>query len=120
MATDNNTISTLNGMFREVYADRLEDLIPDTTSIFNTIVPPSAGSDGVNLISTPSGTNWVPSAWVDAAYRTPVIMGMEQGFSYPDTVEFSVSDDGQWVPSSIVEFDPFEGSFWNEKEIWEE
>lgn len=32
-----NTISTLNGMFQEVYADKIENLIPDGVKLFNMI-----------------------------------------------------------------------------------
>lgn len=36
MATANN-IQTLNGLFKEVYADKLEHLIPEGVKVYNLI-----------------------------------------------------------------------------------
>ena len=39
-----NTIQTLNGLFKEVYSDNLENLIPDGVKLLNSI--PFAKRDG--------------------------------------------------------------------------
>lgn len=51
------TATNLSGIFREVYTDRLADMIPRSSSIFNT---------STNSIS----------------YNTPVRLGFEHGFTY--------------------------------------
>ena len=33
----NNNLTTLNGLFKEVYADKLENLIPDGVKLLNMI-----------------------------------------------------------------------------------
>jgi hypothetical protein len=33
----NNNLTTLNGLFKEVYASRLEHLVPEGTKFYNTI-----------------------------------------------------------------------------------
>jgi hypothetical protein len=35
--TPNNSVGTLNGMFKETYADKLKELIPDGVKILNKI-----------------------------------------------------------------------------------
>jgi hypothetical protein len=37
MAGPNNNLVTLNGLFKEVYADKLENLIPDGVKLLNMI-----------------------------------------------------------------------------------
>ena len=32
-----NTVSTLNGLFKEIYADKLENLIPDGVKLMSSI-----------------------------------------------------------------------------------
>ena len=32
-----NTVATLNGLFKEVYADKIKDLIPDGVKLMNRI-----------------------------------------------------------------------------------
>ena len=33
----NNTVDTLNGLFKQVYADRIRNLIPDGVKLYNLI-----------------------------------------------------------------------------------
>lgn len=35
--TPNNSVGTLNGLFKETYADKLKELIPDGVKILNKI-----------------------------------------------------------------------------------
>ena len=35
--TQNNTVASLNGMFKEIYADKLENLIPDGVKLMSSI-----------------------------------------------------------------------------------
>lgn len=35
--TPNNSVGTLNGLFKETYADKLQELIPDGVKILNKI-----------------------------------------------------------------------------------
>lgn len=64
-----NTLDTLNGLFKEVYAKDLEDLIPD----------------GVKLL------NRIPFAKKDASlgnfYHQPVVLGMEHGVTFAGSGE---------------------------------
>jgi hypothetical protein len=62
-----NTVSQLNGLFKEVYGDKLKDLVPDGVMLYNMI--PFVGKDKAtgNL------------------YHQPVILGQEHGFSYGGT-----------------------------------
>jgi hypothetical protein len=69
MATVNSIVQTLNGMFKETYADKLVDLRPDGVYILNTIKFLSKDKQPGNL------------------YHQPVILGMEHG------VTFAASDD---------------------------
>lgn len=64
-----NTLSTLNGMFKEAYADKLGELIPDGVKLLNRIKFMSKDKQPGNL------------------YHQPVILGMEHG------VTFASSDD---------------------------
>lgn len=37
MAQSANNVTTLNGLFKEVYSDRIKDLVPDGVSLYNDI-----------------------------------------------------------------------------------
>ncbi len=63
------TVGTLNGMFKETYADKLGELIPDGVKLMNRIKFMSKDKQPGNL------------------YHQPVILGMEHG------VTFASSDD---------------------------
>jgi hypothetical protein len=63
------TVGTLNGLFKETYADKLEELIPDGVKLINMIKFMSKDKQPGNL------------------YHQPVILGMEHG------VTFANSDD---------------------------
>lgn len=67
--TPNNTTGTLNGFFKESYADKLELLIPDGVKLLNKIKFMSKDKQPGNL------------------YHQPVILGLEHG------VTFASSDD---------------------------
>lgn len=70
MANSANTFSdTLNGLFKEKYADKLENLIPDGVKLYNKIPFASKEKQPGNL------------------YHQPVILGLEHG------VTFASSDD---------------------------
>lgn len=64
-----NTLNTLNGFFKETYADKLNDLIPDGVKLLNKIKFMSKDKQPGNL------------------YHQPVILGHEHG------VTFASSDD---------------------------
>ena len=68
MATSNN-LQTLNGLFKEAYADKLKELIPDGVKLLNKIKFMSKDKQPGNL------------------FHQPVILGMEHG------VTFASSDD---------------------------
>lgn len=67
--TPNNTTGTLNGFFKETYADKLELLIPDGVKLLNKIKFMSKDKQPGNL------------------FHQPVILGLEHG------VTFASSDD---------------------------
>lgn len=67
--TPNNSVGTLNGFFKETYADKLELLIPDGVKLLNKIKFMSKDKQPGNL------------------YHQPVILGLEHG------VTFASSDD---------------------------
>jgi hypothetical protein len=67
--TPNNTVGTLNGFFKETYADKLEELIPDGVKLLNKIKFMAKDKQPGNL------------------YHQPVILGMEHG------ITFAQSDD---------------------------
>jgi hypothetical protein len=69
MASTANTLSTLNGFFKESYADKLKELIPDGVKLLNKV--------GFMEKSKQPGNN----------FHQPVILGMEHG------VTFGSSDD---------------------------
>jgi len=67
--TPNNSVGTLNGFFKETYADKLGELIPDGVKILNKIKFMSKEKQPGNL------------------YHQPVILGLEHG------VTFAASDE---------------------------
>ena len=60
----NNNLTTLNGLFKEVYADKLENLIPDGVKLLNEIPFVSRAHQEGNL------------------YHQPVVLGLEHGVTY--------------------------------------
>lgn len=71
-----NTVSTLNGLFKEVYAERLENLIPEGTK-FMQKVPFSARKKELGSL-----------------YHQPVVLGLEHGITYagPTDDAFALDD----------------------------
>jgi hypothetical protein len=59
--TPNNTVGNLNGLFKEVYADKLENLIPDGVKVLKEVKFVPKEKQPGNL------------------YHQPVILGMEHG-----------------------------------------
>lgn len=68
-STPDNAVGNLNGLFKEVYADKLSDLIPEGLKIINSIDFVSKEKQGGNF------------------YHQPIILGMEHG------VTFAASDE---------------------------
>lgn len=62
-----NTVTTLNGLFKEVYADKIKDLVPAYTKLAK-MVPFSKGDKQLGN-----------------QYNEPVILGLEGGFTYGGT-----------------------------------
>src|SRR6478735_5005483 len=79
-----NTMTTLNGNFKEVYADDIVNLIPSSEELMSAI-PFAAPSDRV-------GREFVQ----------PVIVSQELGFSYGGTVgdAFALNDA---IPGAVVD-----------------
>lgn len=72
----NNTAATLNGLFKEVYADKLENLIPD----------------GVKLLTR---IPFVKKAQIlGNLYHQPVVLGQEHGVTFASSTEdaFTLND----------------------------
>lgn len=69
MASTSNNLDTLNGLFKEVYADKLEDLIPDGVKLMNKI--PFAKKE----------------AQLGNFYHQPVILGQEHGVTFAQAGE---------------------------------
>lgn len=69
MSTTANQISTLNGFFKESYADKLAELIPDGVKLLNKIKFASKDKQPGNL------------------YHQPVILGMEHGVTFASSDE---------------------------------
>jgi hypothetical protein len=71
----NNTLDTLNGLFKNVYADQLEDLIPDGVKLLAKI--PFSKRESIGL-----------------AYNQPVVLGMEHGVTFAGPTEdaFTLND----------------------------
>lgn len=59
-----NTVATLNGHFKEVYADKIRDLIPEGVKLYNMVSFNSAEKQTGNF------------------YNQPVTLGLEHGFTY--------------------------------------
>lgn len=64
-----NTFSTLNGFFKEAYADKLKELIPDGVKLLNKIKFAPKDKQPGNL------------------YHQPVILGMEHGVTFASSDE---------------------------------
>lgn len=64
-----NTVGTLNGIFKDRYADKLENLIPDGVKALNQIKFAPKGKTLGNL------------------YNQPVILGLEHGVTFADSDE---------------------------------
>lgn len=69
MSTTANTFQTLNGFFKEAYADKLKELIPDGVKLLNEIKFMSKDKSPGNL------------------YHQPVILGMEHGVTFANSDE---------------------------------
>lgn len=71
-----NTVTTLNGLFKEVYADKIENLIPEGTK-FMTKVPFAPRKKELGSL-----------------YHQPVILGLEHGITYagPTDDAFALDD----------------------------
>lgn len=74
----NNNLTTLNGLFKEVYADKLENIIPDGVKLLRQI--PFVSKEKQN------GSN----------YHQPVVLGLEHG------VSFATSGDAFTLNSAIA------------------
>lgn len=62
--TPDNSVGTLNGLFKEVYADKMKDLIPDGVKLLNMIKFSSKEKSLGNL------------------FHCPVVLGMEHGVTF--------------------------------------
>lgn len=71
-----NTVTTLNGLFKEVYADKLENLIPEGTKFMQKVPFSGRKRELGNL------------------YHQPVILGLEHGVTYagPTDDAFALDD----------------------------
>lgn len=93
MATLNssNTLATLNGLFKEVYGDNVENLIPNGVELMKDI--PFVKSD----------------KRLGQEYNQPVIVGQEQGFSYGgvDGTAFDLEDavPGQVKNATVISYE---------------
>ena len=68
-STPDNTVGQLNGFFKELYADKLKDLIPEGLKIITAIGFISKEKQGGNL------------------FHQPVILGMEHGVTFASSDE---------------------------------
>jgi len=66
MATTND-FNTMNSIYKEAYADKIKDLIPEGVKLYNMIPFQSAEKQPGNL------------------YHQPVTLGLEHGFTYGGT-----------------------------------
>lgn len=62
-----NTVTTLNGLFKEVYSDKIKDLVPSHTKLVS-MIPFSKGEKQLGN-----------------QFNEPVILGLEGGFTYGGT-----------------------------------
>lgn len=71
-----NTATTLTGLFKEVYAKKLENLVPDGVKLLNRIPFASASQQTGNL------------------YHQPVVLGLEHGVTFASSLEdaFALND----------------------------
>ena len=67
--TPNNSVGTLNGFFKEAYADKLKELIPDGVKLLNKIKFMPKDKQPGNL------------------YHQPVILGLEHGVTFANSDE---------------------------------
>lgn len=67
--TPNNSVGNLNGLFKEAYADKLENLIPDQVKLLNLVKFMSKDKQPGNL------------------YHQPVILGLEHGITFAGSDE---------------------------------
>lgn len=67
--TPNNSIGSLNGLFKETYADKLQELIPDGVKLLNKIKFMAKDKQPGNL------------------FHQPVILGMEHGVTFAGSDE---------------------------------
>lgn len=67
MSQTNNDFQTMNSIFKEAYADKVKDLIPDGVKLLNMISFTAADKQPGNL------------------YHQPVTLGLEHGFTYGGT-----------------------------------
>jgi hypothetical protein len=51
--TPDNTVGTLNGLFKDVYASKLKDLIPDGVKVMNLIPFSSKDASLGNMFNQP-------------------------------------------------------------------
>lgn len=77
-STPDNLVGNLNGLFKETYGDKLNELIPDGVKVLNMIDFVSKEKQGGNL------------------YNQPVVLGMEHG------VTFASSDDDAFSLETAV------------------
>jgi hypothetical protein len=77
-STPDGLVGNLNGLFKEVYADKMEDLIPDGVILLNKI--PFVGKD----------------KQLGNLYHQPIILGMEHG------VTFASSDEDAFTLNAAV------------------
>lgn len=68
-STPNNSVGNLNGLFKETYADKLENLIPDQVKLLNMIKFMAKDKQPGNL------------------YHQPVILGLEHGVTFAGSDE---------------------------------
>lgn len=71
----NNNLSTLNGMFKETYADKIEKLIPDGVKLLNAVKFLAKDKQNGNL------------------YHQPVVLGLEHGVTFASSGDaFTLND----------------------------
>jgi hypothetical protein len=63
MANPGNAVQTLNGLFKDRYANAVKDLVPDHVKLYNAV-------------------KFDTSKKVGKSYNEPVILSLESGFTY--------------------------------------